>query len=77
MIIDFSAHLIPREDIGRMLETRPYYGLDASRYQLPYPAGNSDPRVRIGLMDKHGIDVQLLSQTAPVLLGFKAGAAFR
>lgn len=77
MIIDFSAHLISRDAIGGILETRRYYGPDRKRYELPYPPRNSDPKVRIGLMDKYDIDMQLLSQTTPVLLGFGASAAAR
>ena len=37
---------------------------------MPYPVQNADAEVRLGLMDKYGIDVQAISQTTPVLLGF-------
>jgi predicted TIM-barrel fold metal-dependent hydrolase len=69
-IIDFSAHLISRVALGKILETRHYYGPDNSKYDLPYPPQNATARVRIALMDKYGIDMQLLSQTTPVLMGF-------
>jgi predicted TIM-barrel fold metal-dependent hydrolase len=75
MILDFSAHVISRKDLGSILETRPYYGPDRKKSQLIYPQQNSDPSVRIALMDKYGIDMQLLSQTTPVLLGFGPSAA--
>ena len=39
---------------------------------MPYPVQNADAEVRLALMDKYGIDVQALSQTTPVLLGFGA-----
>ena len=70
MIIDFSAHIISRDALGKMLESRQYYGPDKGKCELPYPPQNADPKVRIGLMEKYEIDMQLLSQTTPVLLGF-------
>ncbi|HUI86045.1 MAG TPA: amidohydrolase family protein [Nitrososphaerales archaeon] len=75
MIVDFSAHLLPREAVGEILETRGFYGPDRRRFELPYPPQNADPKVRLGLMDKYGIDMELLSQTAPVLLGFGPATA--
>jgi len=47
-----------------------YYGQDK---EFPYPPQNADPEVRLKLMDKHGVDIQALSQTTPVLLGFARG----
>jgi predicted TIM-barrel fold metal-dependent hydrolase len=70
MIIDFSAHLVSRSKVGDILDTRQYYRSDPRKAELPYPPQNEDPKVRLGLMDKYGIDMQLLTQTAPVLLGF-------
>jgi len=49
-----------------------YYG---EGKEFPYPLQNADPEVRLGLMERYGIGVQVLSQTAPVLLGFGADEA--
>lgn len=71
MIIDIFCHHIS-EPVGRLMEKGKYYG---SGKQYPYPAQNADPEVRLSLMDKYGIDVQALSQTTPVLMGFSADDA--
>ena len=68
MIIDFSAHIIPPE-VGKILAKKPYYG-NTSKYYFQYPFENAKPKVRLTLMEKYGVDTQLLSQTTPVLLGF-------
>jgi aminocarboxymuconate-semialdehyde decarboxylase len=63
MIIDFAAHHFS-ESLSRKCR---YYGGN------PDPTRNADPEVRLGLMEKYGIDVQALvppSQTQPVRLGF-------
>jgi aminocarboxymuconate-semialdehyde decarboxylase len=75
LIVDFSAHFISRDALGGILETNRYYGPDRKRFQLPYPPQNSDPNTRIQLMDRYGVDMQMLSQTTPVLLGFGAADA--
>lgn len=67
-VIDFSAHIIS-EDVGEVLENKKYYGPGR---QFPFPADNADVEKRIGVMDKYGVDVQVLTQTSPVLLGFNA-----
>jgi len=65
MIIDvFNHHISPA--VGKMMEKAKYYGQDK---EFPYPVQNADPEVRLALMEKHGIDVQAISQTTPVLLG--------
>jgi predicted TIM-barrel fold metal-dependent hydrolase len=69
VILDFSSHMISRQSLGKTLEARQYFGPDR-RWELPYPPQNADPGVRLGLMKKYGIDMQLLTQTTPVLLGF-------
>jgi predicted TIM-barrel fold metal-dependent hydrolase len=67
MIIDVYCHYIsPR--VGALLSTNKYYGKGK---QFNFPEQNSDPQVRLGLMDKYGVDIQALSQTTPVLLGFR------
>lgn len=77
MIIDFSSHIIP-PDVGKILAKKPYYGplsKNSNRYYFPYPPNNADPKVRLSVMDKYGVHMQLLSQTTPVLLGFNAREA--
>lgn len=72
MIIDFSAHIIP-SNVGKILRKKPYYrevGEGVSKHHFSYPRENADPKVRLQLMEKYNIDMQLLSQTTPVLLGF-------
>jgi predicted TIM-barrel fold metal-dependent hydrolase len=68
MIIDiFCHHLSGRT--GKLLEKTKYYG---EGKQFPFPSQNTDPEVRLGLMDKYGIDIQAISQTTPILLGLNA-----
>ena len=40
-----------------------------------YPVQNADPEVRLAVMDKYGVDIQALSQSSPVLLGFDSEEA--
>lgn len=68
MIIDILAHHISKP-VGKLLLKAKYYG---EGREFPYPPQNADPEVRLKLMEKYGVDVQALSQTAPVLLGFGA-----
>ena len=66
MIIDCYCHYIsPR--VGAIISTNKYYGKGK---QFNYPPQNADLQVRLGLMDKYGVDIQAVSQTTPVLLGF-------
>ena len=68
MIVDiFCHHISPRT--GKLLEKTKYYG---EGKQFPFPPQNTDPEVRLGLMDEYGIDVQAISQTTPILLGLNA-----
>lgn len=75
MIIDVLAHHVSKS-VAEILETKPYYGESAtfknSGKQLPYPIPNADPEVRLAYMEKYGIDMQVLSQTGSVLIGFDA-----
>ena len=68
MVIDIYCHHLSRS-IGPWMAKEKYYG---EGKQLPYPPQNADPEVRLGLMDKYGVQIQALSQTTPVLLGFNA-----
>jgi predicted TIM-barrel fold metal-dependent hydrolase len=66
MIIDVFCHHISRA-VGEIIGKGKYYGAGK---QYPYPVQNADAEVRLELMDKYGIDIQALSQTTPVLMGF-------
>ena len=68
MIIDIYCHHISRR-VGKILEKLKYYGPGK---EFPYPPQNGDVEIRLGLMEKYGVDIQALSQTTPVLLGFGA-----
>jgi predicted TIM-barrel fold metal-dependent hydrolase len=71
MIIDVYCHHISPA-VGKILASGRYYGQGK---EFDYPQQNADPEVRLGLMDRYGVDIQALSQTAPVLLGFDAAEA--
>ncbi|MFC1910260.1 amidohydrolase family protein [Chloroflexota bacterium] len=66
MIIDVFTHLIPGE-VGELLNgPMKGAGRDAG-----YPDDNADPGVRLAMMDKYGIDMQVLTPaTARVLQGY-------
>ncbi|MCJ7606197.1 MAG: amidohydrolase [Dehalococcoidales bacterium] len=66
MIIDVYAHYISA-GVSDMIAQGKY----ARHYR--YPAQNADPEVRLELMDKYGVDIQAVSQTTPVLMGFNPG----
>ena len=66
LVIDIFSHHISKP-VGQIIGKLKYYG---EGKQFSYPPQNGDPEVRLGLMDKYGVDIQALSQTTPVLLGF-------
>jgi predicted TIM-barrel fold metal-dependent hydrolase len=66
MIIDFSAHHISRS-VGKIIAKGKWYG---SGNLMRYPVENADPEVRLALMEKYQVDMQALSQTTPVVMGF-------
>jgi len=66
MIIDFSCHHISRR-VGKIMLKSKWYGPGNI---MNFPAENADPEVRLALMDKYGVDMQALTQTAPVIIGF-------
>ena len=70
MIIDFSSHIITRA-AEEKLSTRENF----QRLQKNFAAESSDPEERIRVMEKYGIDMQVLTQTTPVLVGLKAEEA--
>ena len=71
MIIDFSCHLISMR-VSQYVEKAGCYG---PNNLMRHPLQNADPEVRLALMEKYGVDIQVLSQTTPVLIGFNAGEA--
>ena len=71
MIIDIYSHHISLPVI-KLLERGKFYGTGG---QFTYPLQNADAAARLALMDKYGVDMQALSQTAPVLLGYNAADA--
>ena len=66
MIIDVYCHHISKS-AGKILEKTKYYG---EGKEFSYPVQNADPEERLRIMEKYGVDMQALSQTTPVLLGF-------
>ncbi len=66
MIIDIFSHHISRS-VDQLIGKGKYFG-EGKEFQ--YPLQNAEPEVRLDLMDKYGIDIQALSLTTPVLLGF-------
>jgi predicted TIM-barrel fold metal-dependent hydrolase len=65
MIIDFSAHHISKR-VGQYIAKAKWYGPGTI---MPFPEQNADPEVRLALMEKYGVDMQALTQTAPVVIG--------
>ena len=56
MIIDIAAHYIPIT-IQKMFAENLHFAKAAT---YPFPPSNADPEVRLGLMEKHGVDMQAL-----------------
>ena len=71
MIIDVYTHLISKR-VGAILNRGRYYG---EGKDFSYPTGNDEAEERLKIMDRYGIDFQVLTQTTPVLLGYDAGEA--
>jgi uncharacterized protein len=66
MIIDIYTHYISRS-VGQLVGKAKLFGDGKSTsYSMHY----TDNEVRLGHMEKYGIDKQALSQSTPVLLGF-------
>ena len=65
MVIDFSAHLISKR-VGDYIARAKWYGPGGV---MQFPAQNADPEARLSLMAKYGVDMQALTQTAPVVVG--------
>ena len=73
LVIDIFCHHISKS-AGQILPKKKYYSYQEGK-EFSYPIQNGDPEVRLGLMDKYGVDIQALSQTTPVLLGFSSKEA--
>jgi aminocarboxymuconate-semialdehyde decarboxylase len=61
MVVDIFCHHVPKS-VGR--------GVKAD-----FPPGNADPEIRLGIMEKYGIDVQAPSLPAAILRRFDADDA--
>jgi predicted TIM-barrel fold metal-dependent hydrolase len=72
MIIDILAHYISQPVCQILERTSQYFGRGKVFGYAPY---NADLDRRLGVMEKYGIDVQALSQTAPILMGFNSTQA--
>ncbi|RJR32218.1 MAG: amidohydrolase [Desulfobacteraceae bacterium] len=70
MIIDFSSHIILRE-AEEKLSSRKDFLLIKKNFETE----TSDPEKRIAQMKKYGIDMQVLTQSTPVLEGLDAADA--
>jgi uncharacterized protein len=66
VIIDIYCHHIS-ERVGKFVGKGKYYGPGK---EFPFPPQNANVEIRLGLMDKYGVDVQAISQTTPILLGW-------
>jgi uncharacterized protein len=70
MIIDFSSHIILREAEGKLSAQKDFLLLKKN-----FETETSDPEKRIAQMEKYGIDMQVLTQSTPVLEGLSASAS--
>jgi len=70
MIIDFSSHIILREAEGKLTSRK-----DFMLIKKNFETETSDPEKRISQMKKYGIDMQVLTQSTPVLEGLNAADA--
>jgi uncharacterized protein len=74
MIIDVFCHHIPLQIIEKVhtarldWEQNDYFRHGPKKFNCPVQ--NADPEVRLGLMDKYGVDIQAISLTTEVLYGF-------
>ena len=70
MIIDFASHIITREVEEKLSSMEQF-----RRIQVNFVPKSSDPESRIEVMERYGIDKQVLTQSTPVLEGLKADDA--
>jgi predicted TIM-barrel fold metal-dependent hydrolase len=65
VVIDFSAHHITKRVTDYISKTK-WYGPGTI---MEFPAHNANPDSRLALMEKYRVDMQALTQTAPVIVG--------
>jgi len=71
MIIDVFCHHISKPLIERIHNKRQASDpADPGPKEFLAPLESADPEVRLGLMDKYGVDIQALSLTTESLYGF-------
>lgn len=71
MVIDVFTHYISKS-VGEIVAKGNMFGDGkVARWPMHY----AEPEVRLGHMDKYGVDKQALSQSTPVLIGFGADEA--
>lgn len=70
MIVDFSSHIITSEVENALAQKKNFKTL-----QKNFAEDNSNPEHRIALMDKYGYDMQVLTQTTPILQDLNADEA--
>lgn len=81
MIIDIFCHHMP-ESVGQLRgEKLGWWAtgglpggtpMEKTKHRGEYPPESADPEVRLGLMDKYGIQVQAINLPASILVGFAA-----
>jgi len=71
VIIDFSAHLISKR-VGDYISKAKWYG---PGNLMGFPPENGVAEVRLALMAKYGVDMEALTQTAPVVVGLSPDEA--
>jgi predicted TIM-barrel fold metal-dependent hydrolase len=76
MIIDVFCHHIPKS-IGRLVAKAGFHesGQEKGFDWRAYPADNADAEARLKVMDKYHIDIQVMSQSTPLLMGSSPEAA--
>jgi len=70
MIIDFASHIMTYEVAAKLSSKENF-----KRLQKNFAPESSDPERRIELMEKYGIDRQVLTQTTPVLTALNTAEA--
>ena len=68
MVIDCYAHHVSRRVEKIMLEKSKHFGGDDRDYSVSGSMSNADPEVRLAVMEKYGVDAQVICQTTPVLI---------
>jgi len=72
MIVDIFVHYVKKQTLVLLEQTAGFRGSSRG-----FGKNSDDPEVRLGLMDKYGIDVQAISQTTPAISGMSPEDAAR